>query len=80
MQANRKISIHDSSRRQIAIELSRFLTTDHTDTIRITTQNRLSRIPSIPYPLRIRCTNALVKTAQSSVFIRAIRAIRAIRG
>jgi hypothetical protein len=35
-------------------------TTYYTDTIRIKTQDRLSRIPSIPHPLRIRGKNALV--------------------
>jgi hypothetical protein len=61
VQGNRKTSIRDLLRLQIAAELSRFLTTDCTDTIWIKTQDRLSQIPSTSHPLPIRGKkNALV--------------------
>jgi hypothetical protein len=50
---------------KIAAELSRFLTTDHTDTTRIKPQDRLSQIPSTSHPLPIRGKKRLCARADS---------------
>jgi hypothetical protein len=48
-QGNRKTSIRDLLQLQIAAELSRFLTTDHTDTIWIKPKN--NGLKSHPFPI-----------------------------
>ena len=49
MQGNRKTSIRELPRLQIAAELSRFLTTDCTDTIRI--KPKAAYLESHPFPI-----------------------------